>query len=124
MMQLGIDDYLLKQNKNGLLEGIEKAIQRKKANGGKHICPYIAEKLISNLYSEVDVDKPLHENLSPREIKVLCLLAKGKSVTDIASELLLSSKSVSTYKQRLLTKLDLKSTADIVRYAIKEGLLQ
>lgn len=119
-LKLGASGYLLKSSSP---PEIILAIQ-KVANGGKFISPFIAEKLVGSLYSENPIDKPLHENLSAREIEVLCLLAQGKSVSDIASELFISSKSVSTYKQRLLVKLGLKTVADIVRYAIKEGLVQ
>ena len=67
--------------------------------------------------------RPLHEDLSPQEYKVLLALAAGKRPIDIAAEMDVSIKTVSTYKQRVLKKMDLNSTAELVRYAIDNRLL-
>lgn len=119
-LKFGASGYLLKSKTSEEII----AVTIKVANGGKYISPYIADKLFDSLYTKQEVDKPLHENMSAREIEVLCLLASGDSVSDIANKLCINSKTISTYKLRLLTKLDLKTTADLVRYAIKEGLIQ
>ena len=63
-----------------------------------------------------------HDRLSDRECQVMCLLASGRTITDIASQLSLSAKTVSTYRARVLAKLGLSNTAEIVRYAIQHGL--
>jgi two-component system invasion response regulator UvrY len=66
---------------------------------------------------------PAHESLSNREYEVLCLLARARSVKEIGRELGLSEKTVSTYRARLLGKLQMRTTADLIRYAIQNGLV-
>jgi DNA-binding NarL/FixJ family response regulator len=70
-----------------------------------------------------DSSRPTHEVLSDREYQVLCMIASGKTVTMIAAELGLSVKTVSTYRVRILEKLDMKNNAELTRYAIKSGLV-
>jgi len=95
---------------------------RKVARGGKYISQSLAEQLVGELRGEVE--KEPHETLSDREFQVMILLAAGKSVTDVAEELSLSVKTVSTYRARILDKLNLKSTAEIIRYALEHGLVE
>ncbi len=95
---------------------------RRVAKGGRYITQSLAEKLAAELGSEVE--KEPHEVLSDREYQVMTLLAAGKSVTDIAAGLSLSVKTVSTYRARILGKLGLSSTAEIIRYAIERGLVE
>jgi two-component system invasion response regulator UvrY len=95
---------------------------RKVARGGKYVSQSLAEQLASELRGEVE--KEPHETLSDREYQVMTLLAAGKSVTDVAEELSLSVKTVSTYRARILDKLNLKSTAEIIRYALEQGLVE
>jgi two-component system invasion response regulator UvrY len=95
---------------------------RKVARGGKYVSQSLAEQLTSELRGEVE--KEPHETLSDREFQVMTLLAAGKSVTDVAEELSLSVKTVSTYRARILDKLNLKSTAEIIRYALEQGLVE
>jgi DNA-binding NarL/FixJ family response regulator len=92
---------------------------RKVASGGHFIDPAIAEQLVFNGDTG---DRPRHERLSHREFEILGLLAKGLSVNEIATMLAISNKTVSTYKSRLMEKLTLKTTADLVRYAMEMGL--
>jgi len=94
---------------------------RKVARGGKYVSPALAEKLVFDL--GIDADKPVHEILSDREYQVLCMIASGKTVTQIAEELTLSVKTISTYRVRILEKLKLRNNAEMTRYAIKEGLV-
>src|SRR5207237_7227262 len=89
--------------------------------GRKYVTPYVAERLIHEM--EKPSDRQAHELLSDREYDVTRLIAAGKTVKDIARELSLSIKTVSTYRTRSLEKLRGKSTADIVRYAIELGLV-
>lgn len=95
---------------------------RKVSNGGKYITPSVAEKLAYAL-DEIS-DKSFHEKLSDREYEVMCMIAEGIAVAAIAKELLLSPKTISTYRERILCKLKLKNTSDIIRYAIKEKLVE
>jgi DNA-binding NarL/FixJ family response regulator len=95
---------------------------RKVAQGGKYVTQSLAEKLAAALTGELG--KEPHETLSAREYQVMRLLAAGKTVTDIATELSLSVKTVSTYRARVLAKLDLKNTAEIIRYAFEHKLTE
>jgi two-component system invasion response regulator UvrY len=95
---------------------------RKVARGGKYVTQSLAEKLAVELGDEVE--KAPHEALSDREYQVMCLLTSGKTLTEIAADLSLSIKTVSTYRTRILDKLNLKSTADIIRYALEHGLVE
>ena len=94
---------------------------RKVSSGGKYISSSLAERLAHKLgnYS----DKPLHEQLSDREYQIMIMLAGGKTLTEIASELSRSVKTISTYRTRLLTKMRMKSNAGITRYVIENKLI-
>ena len=94
---------------------------RKVSSGGKYVSSSLAEKLAYAL--EKNGEKPLHETLSVREYEVMCLIASGKTVTEIARELFLSSKTISTYRARILEKMRMKNNAQLVRYAIKNRLV-
>lgn len=89
--------------------------------GKKYITPSIAEKLASVL--DQDSSKALHEYLSDREFSVLKLLAAGKSVSEIAESLFLSVTTVSTYRTRIMSKMNMKSNADLTLYAVENKLL-
>jgi DNA-binding NarL/FixJ family response regulator len=88
--------------------------------GRKFITAGIAERLAED--AGRDPDRAPHENLSDREYEVLHLIAQGHTVAGIARRLSLSAKTISTYRTRLLEKLRLKTTAQIIRYAFKNGL--
>jgi DNA-binding NarL/FixJ family response regulator len=94
---------------------------RKVCRGGKYISPTIAEKLAFQL--DADFEEMPHELLSDREYQVLCLLASGKSVTQIAEQLALSVKTVSTYRARILEKMDMKNNAELIHYAVQNKLV-
>ena len=91
----------------------------KVSTGGRYISGSLAEKLTDNLLTESK--DPLHQLLSVRELEVLNLIATGEKAARIANLLSLSPKTISTYRQRLLEKLKLHTTADLIRYAIMEG---
>ncbi len=115
-LKYGASGYLTKSSApEELLSAVYKA-----SRGEKYISASLAERLAENLLS--DSDKPPHLQLSIRELEVLQLLSEGKKVGQIAEELSLSPKTISTYRERLLTKLRLKNTSDLIRYAIMEGL--
>jgi DNA-binding NarL/FixJ family response regulator len=92
------------------------------ARGGKYVTRSLAEQLADELRGE-GVREP-HETLSDREFQVMRLLAAGKTVGEIAADLSLSVKTVSTYRARILEKLGLKSTAEIMRYSLEHGLVR
>ncbi|MFN8239968.1 MAG: response regulator transcription factor [Bacteroidales bacterium] len=89
--------------------------------GQRYITPAFATVMTLNMLDEKD--KPVNELLSVRELEVVRLLASGKTVSTIAEELSLSPKTVSTYRERILAKLNLKTTSDIIRLAITQGLV-
>lgn len=113
----GADGYLTKLSApEELLNAI-----RKVALGGKYVSPELAEKLAFDL--EKNADKPLHERLSDREYEVMCMIAAGKTITEIAQQLSLSAKTISTYRARILEKMQMKNNAEMMLYAIKQGLV-
>ena len=74
-------------------------------------------------FARHDDDQPLHKSLSDREYQVLCLIASGKELREISQELSLSSKTVSTYRSRLLANMNMKTNAEPTHYAIQNGLV-
>ena len=116
-LRAGASGYLAKDT---ALVSLVQAI-RKVIRGGKYISPTLAEKLADDLGA--DMSKRPHEILSDREYQVLCMFGAGKRVTDIAAEIGLSVKTVSTYRVRLLEKLNMKNNAELMRYAIRQGLV-
>jgi DNA-binding NarL/FixJ family response regulator len=88
--------------------------------GGKHVGPALAERLAAELAAPRD--GRARRDLSAREREILMLLGSGKSLKEIGARLTLSPKTVSTYRSRILTKLALKTNADLVRYVIEQGL--
>lgn len=89
--------------------------------GRKYVTPSLAEKLATQL--GLDSSKPPHEALSDREYEVLCRLATGEAISDIATALVLSPKTVSTYRARILEKMRFTNNADLVRYAMDHTLV-
>jgi DNA-binding NarL/FixJ family response regulator len=108
-------------NKECASEELTVAI-RKAAAGKKYVSSSLAEKLAIEI--EEGSEGLPHETLSDREYRVMWMLASGKSITRIAEELFLSPNTVSTYRVRILRKLKFRNNADIVRYAVKHGLLE
>ena len=95
---------------------------RKVSQGGKYVSASLAETLASHL--EKGAQKPVHEMLSDREYQVMLMIASGKTVTEIADELSLSVKTISTNRTRMLRKMGMKTNAEITYYAIKQGLTE
>jgi len=91
------------------------------ARGRKYVSPSLAERLALNLESENAQE--LHELLSDREYQVLCMIASGKTLAEMADELSISVKTVSTYRGRLLEKMRLKNNAELTAYAIQYHLI-
>ncbi|WP_417582146.1 response regulator [Nitrincola sp.] len=115
-IKAGANGFACKDSSSdALLEAI-----RKVAAGGRYLEPVIAEKMAFEA-AGVDIT-PHHEILSDRELQVLRLLAKGKSINAIADELHISNKTVSTHKARMMDKMGFTNNTDLVRYAITNGL--
>ena len=117
-LKAGASGYL---TKDSIPEELIVAI-RKVASGGKFITSSLAERLAFEISGEKSADP--HEILSNREYQVMCLLASGRTVTEIANELSISIKTVSTYRTRILGKLGLRNTADIIRYALQNKIVE
>ena len=116
VLRAGGSAYLTKESApEELVSAIMKVL-----DGGRYISQNLAEQLAS--YLAPDSRGPLHQTLSDREIEVLGYLANGRTVTDIADSLALSVKTISTYRARLLEKLNLKTTGDLIRYAVDNHL--
>jgi len=92
------------------------------ASGGAYITPAVGEQLA--LSAMPRGDRPPHETLSDREFQVLRMLAEGASVSDIAARINLSVKTVSTHKARLMQKLGVGTTTELLKYAIEQGLTE
>ena len=117
-LKLGAKGYLTKSTApNELVHAI-----RHVANGRKYISLAIAEMLVNTM--AFDLDRCLHDTLSNRETLVLRKIAEGKSVSEIAQESSLSMKTISTYRVRLLDKMGMRSNAELIRYADRNGLVQ
>lgn len=114
--KLGASGYLTKEMAS---KEIIQAI-RKVYAGGKYVSERFAEKLVEEL--QRPDDKKPHEMLSAREFEVLMLLASGKTITDIAKDLSISDRTVSTYRRRILEKMHMKNNAELIRYVIDAGL--
>ena len=115
-LKAGASGYLQKSSATDqLIDAIRKVF-----NGGKFISSALTDKLVTGLNK--DDEQFLHESLTDREFQVFRLLSTGKKLKEIADELCLSINTISTYRSRILQKMDLKNNADIVRYAINNGL--
>lgn len=118
LLRQGASGYL---NKDCDPEEVVKAI-RTVHRGRKYITAGVAEQLANNLTG--DADKPAHEQLSERELQVFLRLAQGETIGQLAVGLSLSVKTVSTYRTRIMEKMQLASNSDLTYYALKNGLIQ
>jgi DNA-binding NarL/FixJ family response regulator len=116
-IKAGASGYLTKDTDMSVML---KAI-RKVYEGGRYISPVLAESLAA--YVERDTERPLHEKLSDREFQVMRMLTKGKKIKEIAEELYLSESTVTTYKSRIMNKLDIRNDVQLAIYAMKHNLV-
>jgi DNA-binding NarL/FixJ family response regulator len=116
-LKLGAAAYL---NKKTVPEELVKAI-RQVVGGGRYITQSLADLLAQQL--TMDAQRPLHEVLSDREYQVMRMIAAGKKPREIAGDLALSPKSISAYRSRILEKMGMKTNAQLIHYAITNGLL-
>ncbi len=117
VLKAGASAYL---SKNTIHDELGKAIQMA-LRGKKYITSAVAEKLADSLGS--DAEQQMHESLSNREFDVFKLLAEGKHVSEIANQLSLSTTTISTYRARILEKMNMHSNAEMTRYALEKGLI-
>jgi two-component system invasion response regulator UvrY len=117
VLKAGASGYL---TKDSAPDELVKAI-RKVVSGGTYVSSFLAEKLAFEIGT--DSSRLPHETLSDREFQVLRLIAAGKSVTEIAAELYLSVKTVSTYRARILEKMNLGTNAELIHYAMQNHLI-
>jgi len=109
--------YLAKESApEELVEAIKKV-----AAGKKYITTSLAERLADRI--DERAEEPVNKSLSDREYQVMCMIAAGKTVSEIANELSLSVKTISTHRIRLLRKMNMKTNAQLTHYAIKQGLV-
>jgi two-component system invasion response regulator UvrY len=118
VLRAGASGYL---PKDSAPEDLIKAVQTVLA-GRRYVSPEVAELLVAGM--DKDPGSQQHERLSTREFQVLSKLAAGRAVSEIAEELELSVKTVSTYRSRVLEKMGLKTNADLTSYALRHGLIQ
>jgi len=117
VLRAGASGYITKESAG---EELVKAI-RKVYNGGKYVSESLAEILAFEIQG--GTEKPIHEILSDREFQVLQMIASGKTLAEISDTLSLAVTTVSTYRARILAKLNLHSNADLIYYAITNKLL-
>ena len=117
-LKAGAAGYLTKQSAPAQLVSAIRQVHQ----GRKYVTPAVAEELAQNV--DRDADQPLHQTLSNREFQTMCMIASGKSLTDIANQMSLSVKTVSVYRARVLEKMRLKNNAELTHYAIRNQLVQ
>ena len=117
-LKSGAQGYLTKGSASDeLLKAVQQIL-----SGKKYISPAFAEKMMFDF--ESDTQKPLHENLSNRELQVLSMIGKGKALKDIAGELHLSTNTIRTFRTRILEKIGAKGTSELIHYAIAHNLTE
>lgn len=118
VLKAGAAGYINKLSAPGdLVKAVKKVIE-----GGKYISASLAERLATAL--QAGFENTLHETLSNREYQVMCLVASGKNVKEIAKELYLSVSAIRTYRMRILKKMKMKSNAELIHYAIKNRIIE
>ncbi len=117
VLRAGAAGFLTKQSApEELLTAI-----RRIARGAKYLNPALAEKIAFDRV--IDTDAPLHQTLSDREFQVLHLLTSGMSISEIARKLCISVKTISTHRTRILKKMQMNTTAEMIQYALRNGLV-
>jgi two-component system, NarL family, invasion response regulator UvrY len=116
-LKSGAAGYLTKES---VADELKEAVRRVQA-GGRYVSAKLAEELAFDLGRRSDA--PAHELLSDREFQVLRMIASGMTVKQIADDIALSVKTVSTYRSRILEKTGMKTTAELIRYALQSGLV-
>lgn len=119
-LRAGVSAYLTKDRApEELIQAIHSVMQ-----GRRYLSEEIARQLADHVATQGTATGPAHEQLSAREYEVFLALASGRSVTEIATSLSLSVKTISTYRSRILEKLGLESNSQLIRYAMQQGLVK
>jgi len=116
-LKAGAAGYITKESASGELVN---AI-RKVAKGGRYVSATLGERLAQELAG--DSERPVHERLSDREYQIMWMIASGKTVGEVAQQLFLSPNTISTYRARILRKMNMKSNAELMHYAIAQHLV-
>lgn len=118
VLRAGASGYINKEMASDeLLTAVRNVLQ-----GRRYVSPALAELLVNGL--DDDQDKPMHSRLSEREFQIFCKIAAGQAVSDIADELCISVKTVSTYRSRILEKMNFSTNADLTTYALRNEIIQ
>jgi two-component system, NarL family, invasion response regulator UvrY len=120
VLRAGASGYLSKGGSSAEFLSAVRAV----LNGRRYVSSTLAESMAADLEHSRPQNQPLHDSLSTREFQIFCKLAAGATVGDIGTELSLSTKTVSTYRARILEKMSFTSNADITGYALRNGLIQ
>jgi DNA-binding NarL/FixJ family response regulator len=116
-LRSGASGYLTKESApDELISAI-----RKVCGGGRYVSASLAENIAFTI--DRKTEQSPHESLSDREYQIMCMIASGKAVKDIAQELSLSAKTISTYRSRILAKMNMKTNAEVTRYALQNSLV-
>ena len=118
VLKAGASGYV---SKDAAPEELLKAI-RKVASGERYVSQSLADRLAEEIVTPHN--NKLHESLSEREYEVLCLIGRGKTVTEIARQLSLSIPTITTYRARILMKMNMRTTAELIHYAIRHNLVE
>ncbi len=117
MLKAGASGYLTKDSApNELVQALRKIL-----GGGKFVSASMAELLVANLNEQAE--RPPHELLSDREYQVMCLIAVGKSLKEIAEDLCVGISTINTYRARILEKMQLKNNTELTHYALENRLV-
>jgi len=118
-LTLGAVGYLTKENApEELVEAVIKVL-----SGGRYVSSYLADRFAAHLAMGVNTKALPHERLSDREFQILRMIGEGQSPTQIASALYISAKTVSTYRSKILQKMELRNNAELINYVIKNNLI-
>lgn len=118
-LRAGASGYLTKESApEELIAAVSKVL-----NGGKYVSSSLSELLATEIGELRNGGRARHQTLSDREYQIACMIAMGKTVTEIAAELSLSIKTISTYRTRVLEKMNMKNNAELTSYVIREGLV-
>lgn len=117
LLRAGANGYVRKDAPGAeIVRAIRTVVQK-----GRYISTAVSEMLVNQL--DPKTDRPVHQDLSEREFQVLCKIASGRTVSQIADELFISVKTASTYRSRILEKMNMSSNAELTHYAVKNGLV-
>lgn len=119
MLQVGASGYVLKGASSDELLSAIRAVHR----GGVYLYPTMARKLLTDYLSRPSSEQGSYDELTPREREILTLIAEGLTTREIAEKLVISANTVQTHRQNIMDKLDLHNKSELIKYAIRKGLI-